>query len=137
MDNSDSRSSSEASSDTKIEVDSLSQISLSWRNIHYEVSTGSFFSKSKDTKVILNNVSGHAQTGELVALMGPSGKLLPLTAGSLFVKGLEKLLCLMYWLAEYKMESLATSWSTGQSLTDVNSSETQLTFNKTTQCMVN
>jgi ABC-type multidrug transport system fused ATPase/permease subunit len=64
--------SGDTDSDTTIDFP-LEKLTLSWRNITYEVQTSGLFSRTKETRTLLNQVSGHAKPGELVALMGPSG----------------------------------------------------------------
>ncbi|KAF4729154.1 hypothetical protein FOZ62_030697, partial [Perkinsus olseni] len=47
--------------------------SLDWRDITFEVTRKSLLGKKLGVKRILNNVSGSAAPGEVVAIMGPSG----------------------------------------------------------------
>jgi hypothetical protein len=72
--------------------------SLEWNNISYIIPTGSvgfrpFWGAAKggritnDDKVILDNVSGRVDPGEMMAILGPSGKYLrPVTTGLLTSK---------------------------------------------------
>ena len=47
------------------EISSLEPITLSWEGLGYQI----------DGKSILENVSGHLSSGEMLAVMGPSGEL--------------------------------------------------------------
>ncbi|EER18914.1 ATP-binding cassette transporter, putative [Perkinsus marinus ATCC 50983] len=47
--------------------------SLDWRDVTFEVTRKSLLGKKLGVKRILNNVSGSAAPGEVVAIMGPSG----------------------------------------------------------------
>ena len=47
--------------------------SISWKNIYYEIQDISKKGKKDDRKIILNNVSGYANSQEITAVMGPSG----------------------------------------------------------------
>jgi ABC-type multidrug transport system fused ATPase/permease subunit len=66
------------------------RISLVWENINLSVtvkdqSKSSFFNPAYKNKQILDNVSGKAFSGDLVAIMGPTGKFnCPLTLYDVF-----------------------------------------------------
>ncbi|KAF4717197.1 hypothetical protein FOZ63_003441, partial [Perkinsus olseni] len=47
--------------------------SLEWQGISYDVKRRNLFGKKLETKRILDSVSGSACPGQLVAIMGPSG----------------------------------------------------------------
>ncbi len=50
-------------------------VALEWRNLTYTVPVGK--GKKKSTKMILDRLTGVAPPGHLLAIMGPTGALLP------------------------------------------------------------
>ena len=55
---------------------SVHRVKLDWSNLTYSVevrSGGVGFKAEKSSKVILDDISGVAKPGQLVAIMGPSG----------------------------------------------------------------
>jgi ABC-type transport system involved in cytochrome bd biosynthesis fused ATPase/permease subunit len=67
-------------------------IVLSWSNLEYEIPLN-----KKQTRKIISNVSGHVQSGEMVAIMGGSGTF----ERTLKCKGLESQHCSIFWRVEW------------------------------------
>ena len=48
-------------------------VRLEWKDIEYKLVLKDTISKTFQEKIVLNKVSGHAESGQLLAIMGPSG----------------------------------------------------------------
>jgi ABC-type sugar transport system ATPase subunit len=54
------------------------KVVITWKDINFETlekvaDTSTFYRTTYRKKIILDNVSGHAQTKELLAILGPTG----------------------------------------------------------------
>lgn len=75
------------------------RLKLSWQHLTYTVTTGGSCGRKKTEKVVLRDVSGAVNPGQLMAVMGPTGDapypalLLPTLAASRPSNTLTRLLC--------------------------------------------
>jgi ABC-type multidrug transport system ATPase subunit len=54
------------------------KVAISWKDIRFETlikdnAKSKFMAPSYKTKTVLNNLSGRAESGELLAILGPTG----------------------------------------------------------------
>ncbi len=52
--------------------DNQEEFALIWKNVFYAVKADDSF-RSTEMKTVLDNVSGYCRSGEITAIMGPSG----------------------------------------------------------------
>mmetsp|Transcript_38305 Transcript_38305/g.97946 ORF Transcript_38305/g.97946 Transcript_38305/m.97946 type:complete len:678 (-) Transcript_38305:46-2079(-) len=59
--------------DQHFEADRVRRLKLSWQHLTYTVTTGGSCGRKKTEKVVLRDVSGAVNPGQLMAVMGPTG----------------------------------------------------------------